>query len=300
MKRLTTDRPEDNVQNTLNLFYIRNRETWIRGGGPAPQYKDVSLDDFMRRMIKEKHVDEKVPERWSEFSEMMAEWLMDEPESETGMLALVYAAAWGFAEIRERLKRYEDTGAMPDVLEELLEGLTRIEKLGGWDLVDRWVKAASEGRLVELPKEGEFVMVDKAKATAPIKQKAYSTMCNMRKQDLIDYIRELEHNYNVAIAFNEQQAQNFEMLLKEQEERRLQLPKEDADGILIGGTYRHFKGKEYVAMGVAQYTETGEPMVIYGDENGKIWARQKRDFLSIVNRNGQKYRFELVEGECNE
>ena len=145
------------------------------------------------------------------------------------------------------------------------------------------------------------VVVDMEKCLRPIKQKAYSTMCNMRKQDLIDYIRELENNYNVAIAFNEQQAQNFEMLLKEQEGKNrkgLQLAKEDADGILIGGTYRHFKGKEYVAMGVAVYTETGEPMVIYGDENGKIWARQKRDFLSIVNRNGQKYRFELVEDEA--
>lgn len=150
MKRLTTDRPQDNVQSTLNLFYVKDKETWIRGGGPAPEYRDVSLDDFMRRMIKEKHMDVKVPEDWQEFSCMMAEWLMDDPESETGMMALVYAAAWGFAEIRERLKRYEDTGAMPDVLEELLEGLTRIEKLGGWDLVDRWVKAASEGRLVEL------------------------------------------------------------------------------------------------------------------------------------------------------
>ena len=150
MKRLTTDRPQDNVQSTLNLFYIKDKETWIRGGGPAPEYRDVTLDDFMRRMIKEKHMDVKVPEDWQEFSCMMAEWLMDDPESETGLLALVYAAAWGFAEIRERLKRYEDTGAMPDVLEELLEGLTRIEKLGGWDLVDRWVKAASEGRLVEL------------------------------------------------------------------------------------------------------------------------------------------------------
>lgn len=150
MKRLTTDRPQDNVQSTLNLFYVKDKETWIRGGGPAPEYRDVTLDDFMRRMIKEKHLDVKVPEDWQEFSCMMAEWLMDDPESETGMMALMYAAAWGFAEIRERLKRYEDTGAMPDVLEELLGGLTRIEKLGGWDLVDRWVKAASEGRLVEL------------------------------------------------------------------------------------------------------------------------------------------------------
>ena len=66
MKRLTTDRPEDNVQNTLTLCYSKDRETWIRGGGPAPQYRDVSLDDFMRRMIKEKHVDVKVPEDWQE------------------------------------------------------------------------------------------------------------------------------------------------------------------------------------------------------------------------------------------
>ena len=169
MKRLTTDRPEGNVENTLNLFYIKDRETWIRGGGPAPEYRDVSLDDFMRRMIKEKHLDVKVPEDWQEFSCMMAEWLMDDPESETGMLALLYATAWGFAEIRERLKRYEDTGAMPDVLEELLGGLTRIEKLGGWDLVDRWVKAASEGRLVELPcKVGDTVWIENHKFAAEI------------------------------------------------------------------------------------------------------------------------------------
>ena len=129
----------------------------------------MSLDDFMRRMIKEKHLDVKVPEDWQEFSCMMAEWLMDDPESETGMMALMYAAAWGFAEIRERLKRYEDTGAMPDVLEELLEGLTRIEKLGGWDLVDRWVKASSEGRLVELPcKVGDIVYGADADPVLPL------------------------------------------------------------------------------------------------------------------------------------
>ena len=168
MKRLTTDRPEGNVENTLNLFYIKDRETWIRGGGPAPEYRDVTLDDFMRRQIKARlPID--APEDWKEFSAMMEEWLMDDPESETGMLALVYAAAWGFAEIRERLKRYEDTGAMPDVLEELLEGLTRIEKLGGWDLVDRWVKAASEGRLVEMPcKVGDIVYGADADPVIPL------------------------------------------------------------------------------------------------------------------------------------
>ena len=154
MKRLTTEKPKNNVENTLNLFYIKDKETWIRGGGPAPEYRDETLDNVMRRQIKVRlPID--APEDWWEFSAMMAEWLFDDPESETGLLALLYAAAWGFAEIRERLKRYEDTGAMPDVLEDLLEGLTRIEKMGGWDLVDRWVKAAAEGRLVEIPKEEE-------------------------------------------------------------------------------------------------------------------------------------------------
>lgn len=201
MKRLTTEKPKDNVENTLNLFYIKDKETWIRGGGEPPEYKDETLDNFMRRQIKARMPID-APEDWREFSAMMAEWLFDDPESETGLLALLYAAAWGFAEIRERLKRYEDTGAMPDVLEDLLKHLNRIESLSGWDLVDRWVKAAAEGRLVELPKEGNQVVVDMEKCVRPIKQKAYSTMCNMRKQDLIDYIRELEHNYNVAIAFN--------------------------------------------------------------------------------------------------
>ena len=41
-----------------------------------------------------------------------------------------------------------------------------------------------------------------------------STFKNMRKEDLIEYIRTLEHNYDVAVQFNEQQAKNCEELLK--------------------------------------------------------------------------------------
>ncbi len=48
-----------------------------------------------------------------------------------------------------------------------------------------------------------------------IKAKATSTLNNMRKADLIEYIRDLEHNYNVAVDFNEQQARNCEKLLKD-------------------------------------------------------------------------------------
>ena len=47
-----------------------------------------------------------------------------------------------------------------------------------------------------------------------IKPKADSTLYNMRKVDLIEYIRTLEHNYNVAVSFNENQAKYIESLGK--------------------------------------------------------------------------------------
>ena len=45
-----------------------------------------------------------------------------------------------------------------------------------------------------------------------IKPKAYLTLYNMRKADLIEYIHTLEHNYNVAVSFNENQAKYIESL----------------------------------------------------------------------------------------
>ena len=45
-----------------------------------------------------------------------------------------------------------------------------------------------------------------------IKPKADSTLYNMRKVDLIEYIRTLEHNYNVAVSFNANQAKYIESL----------------------------------------------------------------------------------------
>ena len=33
MKRLTTNCPDNNLDAALNLFYIKDSETWVRGGG---------------------------------------------------------------------------------------------------------------------------------------------------------------------------------------------------------------------------------------------------------------------------
>lgn len=44
MNRLTTDIPKGNFENALNLFYNKDGWTWVRRGGTAPDYKDVSRD----------------------------------------------------------------------------------------------------------------------------------------------------------------------------------------------------------------------------------------------------------------
>lgn len=56
------------------------------------------------------------------------------------------------------------------------------------------------------------MVVDVGVVRNHIKPKADSTLYNMRKVDLIEYIRTLEHNYNVAVSFNENQAKYIESL----------------------------------------------------------------------------------------
>ena len=56
------------------------------------------------------------------------------------------------------------------------------------------------------------MVVDIGEVKRHIKPKADSTLLNMRKDYLIEYIRTLEHNYNVAVSFNENQAKYIESL----------------------------------------------------------------------------------------
>ena len=65
----------------------------------------------------------------------------------------------------------------------------------------------------------------------------------------------------------------------------------------IKGIYKHFKGDLYLVEDIIYHSETEEKMVayraLYGDN--KLWCRPYDNFFEEVNRNGQKYRFELQE-----
>ena len=113
MKRLTTNCPDNNLDAALNLFYIKDCETWVRGGGDGPDYPDIRLYDFIRKAAKILLPDLDFPMDDDGVDYAMGELLLDGPDEPTGLLALLYTAAWSYAELRGRLMQYEDTGLEP-------------------------------------------------------------------------------------------------------------------------------------------------------------------------------------------
>ncbi len=63
------------------------------------------------------------------------------------------------------------------------------------------------------------------------------------------------------------------------------------------GRYRHYKGKEYEVLGVAQHSETLEELVVYRALYGQhgLWARPRAMFCETVIIDGKKKpRFEFL------
>ena len=65
--------------------------------------------------------------------------------------------------------------------------------------------------------------------------------------------------------------------------------------IIIGKTYRHFKGNLYKVVGFAKHSETLEDMVIYSPlKTGDSWVRPLGMWNEVVDDKGT-LRFTLVE-----
>lgn len=116
--RHTTNEPTNIIEHALNLFYVDDRNVMFRRGGTAPDYADVELCDFIRYFAKSSFPDVNLPESDDDLCEIMPELLLSGNDTDEGFLALFYMAAWAFAENREMLKAYEDTGLSPEVCAE--------------------------------------------------------------------------------------------------------------------------------------------------------------------------------------
>lgn len=65
--------------------------------------------------------------------------------------------------------------------------------------------------------------------------------------------------------------------------------------VKINSIYKHYNGDYYLVEDIATHSETLEKYVVYralyGDN--KLWIRPYEMFTEEVNKNNQKYRFEL-------
>lgn len=64
------------------------------------------------------------------------------------------------------------------------------------------------------------------------------------------------------------------------------------------GKYRHFKGNEYMVLGIANHSETMEQMVVYQALYGKkeLWVRPISMWNEVVDKDGYRGpRFTFIE-----
>ncbi len=63
------------------------------------------------------------------------------------------------------------------------------------------------------------------------------------------------------------------------------------------GKYKHYKGKDYQVLGVAQHSETNEELVVYQKlyDDYSMWVRPLKMFVEEVEISGKKVpRFEYI------
>ena len=68
--------------------------------------------------------------------------------------------------------------------------------------------------------------------------------------------------------------------------------------VVLGGIYRHFKGKRYQVLCLAKHSETLEELVVYKKlyDDGGVWVRPRPMFTDNVTVDGKTVsRFTLVE-----
>lgn len=165
MKRLTTNCPDNNLDAALNLFYIKGSETWVRGGGDGPDYPDIRLYDFIRKAAKIllPDLDFSMDDDGVDYA--MGELLLDGPDEPTGLLALLYTAAWSYAELRGRLMQYEDTGLEPAMCANYKTFEDEaISKGVPFKRIVALMEADRAGRLVVLPSNKALTNADRIRA----------------------------------------------------------------------------------------------------------------------------------------
>lgn len=111
MNRLTTDKKTKDmtmVELAHNSCVAKNHEAWYRD-----YEREISARDLVREVMLAQGLcnrDDIEMHDNEVFDEVMVDYLSSPPKELEGLVALLYRNLWAMANLRERLKSYEDKG----------------------------------------------------------------------------------------------------------------------------------------------------------------------------------------------
>lgn len=97
MRKMITENPEGMVENMHNMVFVKEAEVYLRGMGKKEE--DISLVKFCKEQYKNLNGSEIEESDPCEFGEYM---------DDDSLLSQFYWLCVGFAEVREKLKCYEE------------------------------------------------------------------------------------------------------------------------------------------------------------------------------------------------
>ena len=117
MQRLTTDKPVNEMTNmelAFNCCVVDNGQAVYR------DYENpIDARKLAMNLLDYYGVEGVTIQTRADLDEFMVDSLLDGPFTSSGLIALLYRFIWSMAEMRTRLKQYEDTGLTPDQLYEM-------------------------------------------------------------------------------------------------------------------------------------------------------------------------------------
>lgn len=116
MKHIITDDPQANTEVMFNLAYVKDKEVWIRGGGPDGE--DCTLIEFQKRLCKNRDecnyecadFDELPWDSVENIGDVLMDCSMDGCPQGTAYFIAIQAA-----ELRERLRMHEEKQTPKDI-----------------------------------------------------------------------------------------------------------------------------------------------------------------------------------------
>lgn len=117
MKRLTTNKDV----SEMSMIELAHNSCYAKDG--KARYRDYNLNidarELIRKLLKDLADGDDSFTDDDDFDNWMVDYLHNGMDSIEGLIAIFYQNLWAMADLRERLKEYEDLGPTPGQIKEL-------------------------------------------------------------------------------------------------------------------------------------------------------------------------------------